>query len=77
MLVILCSLIMTIIFVPTRPSKKTLDSVTVGSDIDYAYIHNNGGTINVNSRSELFVRNRAVYKILSDMGLTNWKINLW
>lgn len=32
--------------------------VIVGSDVPYAEIHNNGGTINRAARSETFVRNR-------------------
>lgn len=32
--------------------------VVVGSDISYAAVHNNGGEINRNARSETFTRNR-------------------
>lgn len=32
--------------------------VTIGSDIPYAGVHNNGGTINRAARSETFIRNR-------------------
>lgn len=34
------------------------NSVIVGSDLPYAAVHNNGGTINRAARSETFVRNR-------------------
>lgn len=33
-------------------------SVIVGSDVPYARVHNDGGTINQKARSETFVRNR-------------------
>ena len=39
-------------------TKKTIDTVTIGSNVPYAYIHNYGGKINIKSRSELFNRNR-------------------
>jgi phage gpG-like protein len=41
-------------------SKKRIsnDSIVIGSDLPYAYIHNNGGTINRKERSEIFTRNR-------------------
>lgn len=32
--------------------------VVVGSDVPYAAVHNNGGEINRNARSETFIRNR-------------------
>ena len=34
--------------------------VTIGNDVPYAEIHNNGGTINKAARSETFLRNRYV-----------------
>lgn len=37
---------------------SSLNQVTVGSDVPYAAVHNNGEKINRNSRSETFVRNR-------------------
>lgn len=41
-----------------RVITSTPASVTIGSDVPYAAVHNNGGTINRASRSETFVRNR-------------------
>ncbi len=37
---------------------KTEDNVTIGSDLPYAKIHNEGGDIKHYARSEVFVRNR-------------------
>lgn len=41
-----------------RITSVTPHSVWVGSDVPYARIHNEGGTINRAARSETFVRNR-------------------
>jgi len=40
-------------------TNKTSESVTVGSNVEYAYIHNNGGTINIKPSKRLIsFRNR-------------------
>lgn len=41
-----------------RIVSSMIGHVVVGSDIPYASVHNNGGTINRTARSETFVRNR-------------------
>lgn len=41
-----------------RVITSMIGHVTVGSDIEYASVHNNGETINRAARSETFVRNR-------------------
>ncbi|WP_115171326.1 phage virion morphogenesis protein [Sphingobacterium spiritivorum] len=41
-----------------RVIRTTANSVTVGSDLPYADVHNNGGEIRRKARSETFVRNR-------------------
>ncbi|QTE36015.1 phage virion morphogenesis protein [Mucilaginibacter gossypii] len=44
-----------------RIIRTTADSVTIGSDVPYAAVHNNGGQINRAARSETFVRNRYTH----------------
>lgn len=55
-----------------RIVRTTPNSVTVGSDLPYMRIHNEGGTINRAARSETFVRNRytrgAKGKMFGGMG---------
>jgi phage gpG-like protein len=41
-----------------RIIRSTLNSVTVGTDVPYARVHNEGERINRQARSETFVRNR-------------------
>jgi len=41
-----------------RIARTSNNSVTVTSDVPYAEIHNQGGSITLNARSEVFKRNR-------------------
>lgn len=41
-----------------RIAKQTALTATIGTDVPYARIHNEGGEITRHARSELFVRNR-------------------
>jgi len=41
-----------------RIVSSSLTRITVGSDLPYAEIHNNGGIINRAARTEMFIRNR-------------------
>ncbi|MBD1394273.1 phage virion morphogenesis protein [Mucilaginibacter glaciei] len=43
-----------------RIISTTANSVTIGSDVGYMAVHNNGGEISRAARSETFVRNRFV-----------------
>lgn len=55
-----------------RVIRSTATSVSVGSDLPYAGVHNDGGEINRTERSETFVRNRytkgAKGKMFGGMG---------